>query len=303
MTLWAVWVPGAGKAEQMSNTWSKLTPEESRVIVNKGTERPFAGEYVKTHDPGTYICRRCGAALYRSEDKFDSDCGWPSFDDEVPGAVLRKPDPDGQRTEILCARCAGHLGHVFSGEKITPRDTRHCVNSLSMRLVSMAGSSNRFERAVFAGGCFWGVEYFLQRASGVIRTSVGYTGGKTKNPTYEQVCSHTTGQAEAVEVMFDPQATTFDALARLFFQTHDPVQINRQGPDIGDQYRSAVFYTSPAQKETAEKLIAQLQAKGLKVATKIEPAGVFWPAEAYHRDYYKRSGKQPYCHVFIPRFE
>ncbi len=302
LTLWTALAMGAGKESNMSDTWNKLTPEETRVIVNKGTERPFAGEYVKTKEPGTYVCRRCGAALYRSEDKFDSDCGWPSFDAEVPGAVLRKTDADGQRTEILCAHCAGHLGHVFLGERITPRDTRHCVNSLSMRLVPLADSSNKFERAIFAGGCFWGVEYFLQQAKGVIRTTVGYTGGRTKNPTYKQVCSHTTGQAEAVEVVFDPLATTYENLARLFFEIHDPVQLDRQGPDIGDQYRSAIFYTIPGQKETAEKLIVQLQAKGFKVATKLEPAGAFWPAEAYHRDYYKRSGKQPYCHIFTPRF-
>ncbi len=300
--LGAVGAMGAGKESTMSNAWNTLTPEESRVVVNKGTERPFVGEYVKTRDPGTYACRRCGAALYRSEDKFESDCGWPSFDAEVPGAVLRKPDADGQRTEILCAHCSGHLGHVFLGEKMTPRDTRHCVNSLSMRLVPLADSTNRFERAVFAGGCFWGVEYFLQQAKGVIRTTVGYTGGKTEHPSYEQVCSHSTGHAEAVEVVFDPRATTFEAVARIFFETHDPSQIDGQGPDLGSQYRSAIFYTRPGQKATAEKLMAQLQAKGIKVATQLEPAAVFWPAEVYHRDYYKRSGKTPYCHRYTPRF-
>jgi peptide methionine sulfoxide reductase msrA/msrB len=294
---------GAGKETNMSNTWNKLTPEEARVIVNKGTERPFVGEYVKTRDLGTYVCRRCGAALYRSEDKFDSDCGWPSFDAEVPGAVLRKTDADGQRTEILCTHCGGHLGHVFLGEKLTPKDTRHCVNSLSMRLVPLADSANKFERAVFAGGCFWGVEYFLQQAKGVIRTMVGYTGGKTERPTYEQVCSHTTGHAEAVEVYFDPLATTFEAVAKVFFETHDPSQVNGQGPDIGDQYRSEIFYTSTAQKETAEKLFKELQGKGIKVATRLGPATTFWPAEAYHRDYYKKSGKTPYCHRYVPRFK
>lgn len=287
----------------MNNTWNKLNPEETRVIVNKGTERPFSGEYVKTREPGTYVCRRCNAALYRSEDKFDSECGWPSFDAEVPGAVLRKVDADGQRTEILCAFCGGHLGHVFLGEKLTARNTRHCVNSLSMRLAPLADSSNRFERAVFAGGCFWGVEYFLQQAKGVIRTTVGYTGGKTEHPSYEQVCSHATGHAEAVEVVFDPLATTFEAVARVFFETHDPAQVNRQGPDIGDQYRSAIFYTSPGQKAAAEKLIKELQAKGIKAATSVEAAGTFWLAEAYHRDYYKRSGKTPYCHRYTPRFK
>ena len=299
----AVMAADQGKEVSMNKAWNKLTPEEERVIVNKGTERPFTGAFYKTHDKGTYVCRRCGAALYRAEDKFDSDCGWPSFDAEVPGAVKHQTDADGQRTEILCANCGAHLGHVFLGEKLTPRDTRHCVNSISMQFVPLADSTNRFGRALFAGGCFWGVEYFLQQAKGVIRTTVGYCGGKTEHPSYEEVCSHTTGHAETVEVIFDPQATSFEALARLFFDIHDPTEMNRQGPDIGDQYRSEIFYTSPAQKEAAEKLIEELKAKGFKVSTRLEPAPVFWPAEAYHRDYYRRTGKTPYCHVFTPRLE
>lgn len=118
------------------DSYNDLTPEEERILVHKGTERPFSGEYNDWKAEGTFICRRCNSPLYSTDDKFDSGCGWPSFDDELPTAVTRHPDPDGHRVEIVCAHCDGHLGHVFDGEYLTKKNTRHCVNSLSIRFIA-----------------------------------------------------------------------------------------------------------------------------------------------------------------------
>jgi len=295
---------GLARAEaSMKTEWRKLTEEEERVIVRKGTEAPFTGKFERHAEKGVYTCRRCGAALYRAEDKFDAACGWPAFEDAVPGAVRRVPDADGLRTEILCATCGGHLGHVFTGERLTPRDTRHCVNSVSLDFVAEADTGTAFEKALFAGGCFWGVEYYLQQARGVIRAVSGYTGGRTEHPTYRQVCAGGTGHCEAVEVLYDPRQTTYENLARFFFEIHDPTQEGRQGPDIGEQYRSAVFVRDGAQRATAEKLVARLRAKGFNVVTRIEEAKTFWPAETQHQDYYFIKGSTPYCHRPVKRFD
>ena len=280
--------------------YNKLTPEEERVIVHKGTERAFTGKYADFFEEGVYTCKRCNAPLYRSQDKFKSDCGWPSFDDEIPGAVKRIPDKDGMRTEIVCGNCGGHLGHVFVGERFTAKNVRHCVNSISMNFIP--AKETKAERAIFAGGCFWGVEYYFQKAEGVLSTEVGYTGGHRKNPTYEEVCSGTTGHIESIEVTFDPAKTSYEKMARLFFEIHDPTQVNRQGPDIGEQYQSVVFYIDGEQKKIAEQLISVLKEKGYKVATKLKKTKEFWKAEEYHQEYYAKNGHTPYCHAYVNRF-
>jgi peptide methionine sulfoxide reductase msrA/msrB len=288
-------------SKENSMEYTKLTPEEERVIIHKGTEIPFSGRYVANKDNGTYLCKRCNAPLYTSDSKFDSHCGWPSFDSELPGAVKHIPDPDGIRTEIVCNSCGAHLGHIFLGEGFTEKNVRHCVNSISLKFVP-AVKEEIVNTAYFAGGCFWGVEHYFKKADGVISTRVGYMGGHKNNPTYEEVCSGTTGHAETIEVVFDPAKTTYEKLARLFFEIHDPTQKNRQGPDIGKQYRSAIFYINEEQRKTAVKLIQLLEKKGYHVTTELTPADTFWKAETYHQNYYTKTGKEPYCHVYTKRF-
>lgn len=282
--------------------YNKLTKEEERVIIHKGTEAPGVGEFTDSEEKGTYICKQCNVALYKSENKFHSGCGWPSFDEEVKGAVTKIADADGRRTEIICSNCKGHLGHVFVGEGFTVKNTRHCVNSISMKFIPASNSTQKLESAIFAGGCFWGVEFFFQKAKGVTKTQVGYIGGHTENPTYKEVCGKKTGHIEAMEVTYDANLTTYEEMAKLFFEIHDPTQANGQGNDVGPQYISAVFYKDDHQKAATEKLIEILTKKGDVIATKLIKATKFWAAEDYHQQYYEKGGGTPYCHSYTKKF-
>lgn len=291
------------KENQSTMKHTKLTELEKHVIEEKGTEKPFTGRFVHHKEEGTYTCKRCGEPLFKSNAKFDSHSGWPSFDDAIPGAVREVPDADGMRTEIVCAKCGAHLGHVFTGEGFTQKNTRHCVNSVSLDFAPKEVNDTPQQKiAIFAGGCFWGVQYHLDKAQGVISTTVGYIGGTTESPSYEAVCSHDTGHVEAVEVVYDTTKTSFEKLARLFFEIHDPTQLNRQGPDVGEQYKSAIFYKDDKQKEVAKKLIIELKEKGFKVVTELIPATTFWKAESYHQNYYENKKQEPYCHAKVERF-
>lgn len=273
---------------------SNLNEFERFVLFDKGTEPPFSGEYENHFERGIYVCKNCGIPLYSSSDKFHSGCGWPAFDDEIPGAIKKQIDRDGIRTEIVCAYCGAHLGHVFYGEKFTQKNVRHCVNSVSLKFLP-EGQKPPIDRMFFAGGCFWGVEHLFKQLEGVIDTRVGYMGGHLKNPTYEQVCTGLTGHYETVEVIFDPQKIDEERLVKYFFEIHDFTQEDGQGPDIGEQYKSVIFYTNEKQKVVAEGIIDMLKKK-YKVATQVKKASDFWLAEDYHQDYYEKTGKVPYCH-------
>lgn len=278
-----------------------LTPLTRRVICEKATEYPGSGQYNAVSGAGTYLCRRCGLALFHANSQFHSGCGWPSFDDDIFQSVLQLPDADGMRTEILCMRCQGHLGHVFSGEGFTKKNLRHCVNSASIDFVADAGVKDT-EEAIIAGGCFWGVDYFLKLLPGVLKVEVGYTGGKIVEPSYEMVCRGNSGHYEAARVVFDRDKIDYHAVIKRFFEIHDPSQREGQGPDIGAQYQSAIFYYNQEQLDSIRSLIDVLQARGYKVATHLLSVGVFWPAEEYHQNYYSKHHKLPYCHRPENRF-
>lgn len=279
---------------------ASLPPEIANIIRNKETEHPFSGDYDNFDQPGTYLCRQCGLALFRADSKFHSGCGWPSFDQAIAQNVKQLPDADGRRTEILCARCEGHLGHVFHGENFTTKNMRHCVNSLSLDFVADKNVLDT-EEAIFAAGCFWGVEYYFERLPGVLKTEVGYSGGQTNHPTYKQICNENTGHFEVIRVVYDPTKINYEALTQFFFEIHDPCQHDGQGPDRGHQYLSVIFYYNATQKKTAEQLIKFLESQGNKIATKILPVTIFWRAEEYHQRYYDKQSKLPYCHRYEKR--
>ena len=280
---------------------ASLTPSSRRVICERATEYPHSGVYNAIATRGTYLCRRCGLALFRADSQFSAGCGWPSFDDEIVNAIKRIPDTDRLRTEICCNRCDGHLGHIFVGEYFTHKNRRHCVNSIAIDFVDDNDVLDT-EEAIVAGGCFWGVDYYLRLIPGVLKVEVGYSGGSIFNPTYNDVCRGDSGHFEVVRVIFDPLKTNYTTVLKRFFEIHDPTQRTGQGPDLGQQYQSAVFYYNPEQRAQTEKLIHELTQNNYDVATRILPAQPFWPAEEYHQNYYIKSNHEPYCHQPVERF-
>jgi peptide methionine sulfoxide reductase msrA/msrB len=293
------------KVKKTDKEWKAvLTPEQYEVMRKCGTERPFTGKFNDFWEKGVYVCAACGTPLFRSEMKYEHGTGWPSFTTPVDEKNLDFRDDYTllmKRVEVRCAGCGAHLGHVFD-DGPEPTFLHYCVNSASLDFKPEAaaaagdrakGASAATETATFAAGCFWGVEHKLGKLPGVGATIVGYTGGRTVAPTYEEVCTDKTGHAEAVQVTFDPKQVSYADLVRHFFSIHDPTQVDRQGPDRGTQYRSAIFYHDEGQRAEARKVMDELAASGRfkkRLATELTPASAFYKAEEYHQKYFEKHG-------------
>jgi len=272
--------------------WKKLLSEEQyNVMRKKGTELPFSGKYTYNKGKGIYQCAACGNELFSSDTKFESGIGWPSFWKPAYDGSVKTIEDNSlgmRRIEVICGKCGSHLGHLFpDGPK--PTGQRYCINSVALKF----NKEEKMEKATFGGGCFWGVEAKFRKLKGVVNTTVGYMGGTFKNPTYEDICTDKTSHAEVVHIEYDPSKVTYEELLDVFWKVHNPTQFNRQGPDIGTQYRSVIFFYSPKQEALAKKSLKKLEDSKVydrKIVTQIAPAAEFYKAEEYHQRYLEKHG-------------
>ena len=320
------------RVEVSDAAWKeRLSPQQYQILRTQGTERAFCGTLLDNKKQGVYCCAGCGLPLFSSDAKFNSGTGWPSFFQSIAqeNVAMHADESHGmRRVEILCARCDGHLGHVFD-DGPQPTGLRFCLNSESLNFTPsdqvasladpaadsvVAGSSvaaSTQEKsaanatAVLAGGCFWCTEAAFEQLNGVLDVESGYAGGAAETATYRQVCEGDTDHAEVIRITYDPKQISYDRLLDVFFDAHDPTQRNRQGNDVGTQYRSAIFYASEEERKAAEAKIKQLNASGAfprPIATTLEPLTAYYPAEAYHQDYARHNPDQPYIqHHALPK--
>lgn len=293
--------------------WRKvLSPDLYAVAREADTERAFTGTIWNSEAKGTYYCAACGYKLFKSTQKFTSSCGWPSFFEQLnKESITFKPDNSYgmRRTEALCGRCNSHLGHLFD-DGPEPTGKRYCMNAISLDFVpdTMATeTNNNLETIVLGGGCYWCVEAVYENLKGVKSVYSGFAGGTVENPSYEEVCTGRTGAAEVVEITYDKTITNLDEIFKVFFTVHDPTTLNRQGADVGTQYRSVIFYKNEEQKKAAQSIIEELNASNVyssKIVTTLEPFKKFYKAEEYHQNYYENNRNKPYCQMVIqPKIE
>lgn len=286
------------KVIKTNDEWQKLlTPEEFRITRLKGTERAHSSEMCSLFEPGKYACVCCGTLLFDANEKFESGTGWPSFTQPVTENAIayHKDISYGMvRVETTCNTCDAHLGHVFP-DGPGPGGLRYCMNAVALKKVE-----GNERKATFGGGCFWCTEAVFNQLKGVTKVESGYSGGKIANPTYREVCSGLTGHAEVIEVTYNPDEITYSDLLRIHLSTHNPTTLNRQGADVGTQYRSAIFYRNEAEKKEAEQVIAEIQAVyDEPIVTQVAPLEYFYKAEEYHQDYYSNNSQEGYCQAVI----
>lgn len=271
----------------------RLTPEQFNVARGKGTESPFCGMFNDNNKPGIYYCVCCALPLFTSKQKFISGSGGPVFFAPVNEEhIFTQIDSSHEmpRTEILCARCDAHLGYVFK-DGLEQSALRYCVHSESLSFMhdsSLSDKQTDIQKATFGAGCFWHVESEFAKIKGVVSTSTGFMGDKTLNPTYDEVRNAKTGLAEVVHMEFDPDKISYMQLLEIFWKIHNPTTLNRQGADVGSQYRSVIFYHNLKQAATAFEYKEKLEESGIfkmKIVTEINPAGEFYRAEDYHQHY------------------